>query len=398
MPDISSLSLYHDDNGFSLKTKKHGIVDFSNFSGWRTTLIFKNVNNIQDIEPSTFCLIVAKYLISKKDNLVYDEYLYKSIKSYDDIELTLETDELNNFSKEFISKNISVINNYVLKDKLDNNEIIKIFFIKIKEEFDKIVENTTRFTKLLYDNKLLDQIKEISEVAKTAFANIPLKEINRASEAVKAFSGISSKEMDRIKDAVNTVSGISLKEINKTSEAIKASFGIPFIERDDEEIREKIPPPIISHNFELEILCDIKELFSSFITMYNSFKEYSKGMFEVTNTTINKIRDNLEAQIKENERNTKLANQQSNRAFCLSIAAVCISLIVGILQIFISINPNKQIDRLHLSIEQLSENIFELNKSNDNYIEKIEFLTNELINQNEIRNKENNKIEDNAKP
>jgi len=64
-------------NIFSLNTKKHGIIDFSHLSVWRMTLIIENTKKLQDIEPSEFCLIVAKYLISKKDNILYDEEYYK---------------------------------------------------------------------------------------------------------------------------------------------------------------------------------------------------------------------------------------------------------------------------------------------------------------------------------
>jgi hypothetical protein len=356
MPYFIYRFLFHFLNS-NYYTKKHGIVVFSCFSGWRNTLIYENANTIQDIEPVTFCLIVAKYLISKKENIVYNEEYYRTIKTYNDIKLFLENDELDKFSNEFVSKYKNEISYYISVDgnnKNDNHNIIKIFFLKTKEEFDRIVESTTRFTNLGYDKNTLQQVKKISEAAKNAFTGIPIKEIERIAEAVKIASDVPFKKFKRITEAVNNVSSIPLAEFTN------------FFKNENE-----ISPPVIHHHYELEALYGIKDLLSSFITTYNYFKEYSKGMLEFTNITINQIRDKQELQIKENDKNSKSANNQSNRAFILSIIAVLVSLLVGLYQMF-SVKTTK----LNTTIEKLGSEILELNKSNTDYINKIETTDN----------------------
>jgi hypothetical protein len=404
LPDISSLSLHPDNNGFSLNTKKHGVVEFSNFSSWRTTLIFNKVKNIKDVEPSVFSLIVAKYLIKEKEGIIYDENFYGTINSHEDIELILEKDELDNFSKEFISKNRQGIIHYYWIDttsKVDDHTIIKQFFVKLKVHFDIVVEETTKFTKLMYDSNLLEQVKRIQEAAKDAFTEIPVldaKQIDMLKEAAKInisnIPVLSDRELEAIKQFSSYTKNNNLPPLPQI-ETIKQ-----FSSLIDNEKMPPLPLPDIPHDYKLETLCDIEKSLNSFINSYNSFKIYSKEMLEISNKTINNIRDSLELQIKTNKENfdiqikinaenTKTANKHSKIAFILSITAIVLSVVFSIFQIFSVKNSNKHIDNLNLSIEQLGENIFEFNKSNSNYIEKIEALTDELIHQNEIKTNEN---------
>ena len=390
----------YSPNNFSLITNKHGIVEFSYLSVWRMTLIIENTSKMQNIEPSDFCLIVAKYLISKKENIIYDEEYYKTIKTHNNIKLILENDELDNFSEIFVSIYKTEIIYYTDVICNDNHKIIKLFFLKTKEEFDNLIESTTRFTNLVYDKKLFDKVKKISEVSKIAFPKYSSEELKRITEATKNLSGISSSEISKLSEATKAISGIPLSEISKLSETAQKAIKIfPFEKiakiNENEDILQKeanvenphlSAAPVFPHHYEIEVLCDIRELFNSFITAYNSVKEYSKGMFEVTNTTINNIRDNLEVQIKSNE-NT------SNRAIHYSIVAIIIAIVVGIVQIIFSQNSNKYIDKMNINIEKLNNNIIELNMDNKNYIDKIETLTNELLllkeNKNIIEDKEN---------
>jgi len=385
LPDISSLSIHPDDNNFSLNTKKYGIVEFSNFSSWRTTLIFEKIKNIKDIEPTVFSLIVAKYLIKKKEGIIFDEKYYKNIKSHEDIELILEKNELDNFSKEFVSKNRQGINHYYFVDnysKVDDHTIIKQFFIKLKVHYDIVVEATTKFTKLNYDPDLLKQIERIQEAAKNAFAKIPvldIKKIDMLKEAAKVnFSNIpvlSDGELEAIKKFSDyTKNNVpSLPQI----ETIKQ-----FSSLIDNEKTHPLPLPNIPRDYKLDKLCDIENSLNLFINSYNSFKIYNKEMLEFSNKTINNIRDSLELQIKENANTSKTA-------FRFSIVAIIISFAIGVTQIFISLNSNKHVDKMNYNIEQLNNTIIELNTANKNYSEIIETLTNELIHQNEIKSSEN---------
>ena len=383
------LSKNYKPSEFSLNTKKHGIIDFSYLSVWRETLIIKNTKNLQDIEPIAFCLIVAKYLISKKENVIYDEEFYKTIKTHNDIKLILEKDEIDNFSKEFVSIYISEISHYTdinNNENIDNHKIIKNYFKKINEDFIKLVEETTKFTKLGFDNKIFDQVKKISELSKIAFPKVSSDELSRISEAAKVFSGIPSSELSKLSEAAKAISGIQSSEISKLSEAAQNAIKMfPFDKiakiNDNYDLLQKptnvdIPhfptAPIIPHHVELDVLCEIRDLFTSFKTNFSSFKEYIKSMLEVTNTTINNIRDSIELQINENAKT-------SNKAYILSIIAIFIAIAVGAVQIYFSLNSNKHTDKMNYNIEQLNNTIIELNTANKNYLEKIESLTNELI-------------------
>jgi hypothetical protein len=380
MPDISSLSLHPDNNGFSLNTKKHGIVDFSHLSVWRMSLIIENTKKMQNIEPSEFCLIVAKYLISKKENIVYDEEYYKKNKTYNNIKLILEKTELDNFAKKFVSIYKTEISNYIdlnSNNKLDNHKIIKMYFFRINEEYVNLVERTTKFTNLSFDNKLFDQVKKISELTKMTFPKFSSDELNRITEAAKVFSSIPPSEITKLSEAVKSTINVfpfdNIKEINEKEEQLKKAT--------NPDITHLLTAPIIPHRVELEVLCETKDLFNSFITNFNSFKEYIKSMLEVTNTTINNIRDSIELQINENAKT-------SNKAFFLSIIAIIIAIAIGVAQIFFSLNSNKHTDKMNFNIEQLNNTIIDLNITNKNYLEKIEILTNEIIHQNEIKSYE----------
>jgi len=416
------MNLYknYKPNIFSINTKKHGIVEFSYLSVWRMTLIIENTKNIKDIETSDFCLIVAKYLIFKKENIVYDEEYYKKIKSYNNIKLILEKEELDNFSKEFVLIYKSDISNYIDidgNDELDNHKIIKMYFFNINEEFVKLVEKTTKFTKLIFDNKLFDQVKKISELTKITFPKISSEEIKKITEAAKVFSGIppselkklseaakinfpkfSSGELESITKAAKAFSSITPSELERLSETAKAATNVfpldKIMENNKKEeqlqkalnidISQSLPAPIIPHNYELEVLCDIKDLFNSFKTDFDYFKEYIKSMLEGANTIINNIKDSLELQIDKNAKTSKIA-------FWLSITAIIIAGLVGGFQIFFSQKSNIHIEKMNSNIEQLNNTIIELNTANKNYLDKIGVLTNELIllkgNKNQIEDK-----------
>ena len=396
MPDISSLSLHPNNNGFSLNTKKHGIVDFSHLSVWRMSLIIENTKKMQNIEPSDFCLIVAKYLISKKENIVYDEKYYKKNKTHNNIKLILEKAELDNFSKKFVSIYKTEISNYIDlddNDKLGNHKIIKMYFFRINEEYVNLVERTTKFTNLGFDNKLFDQVKKLSELTKIAFPKFSSEELNRITEAAKVFSGIPPSEITKLSETAKIASPkFSSKELESIIEAAKSATNdflfnkITEINEKEKQLQKATNPdiphlstvPIIPHRVELEVLCETRDLFDSFITNFNSFKEYIKSMLEITNTTINNIRNSIELQINENAKT-------SNKAFFLSIIAIIIAIAVGVAQIFFSLNSNMYTDKMNLNIEQLNNTIIDLNITNKNYLEKIEILTNEIIHQNEIK-------------
>ena len=372
------ISKYCMPNEFLLNTKKHGIIYFSYLSVWRETLIIKNTKNMHDIEPAAFCLIVAKYLIFKKENIVYDEKYYKTIKTHNDIKLILEKDELDSFSKEFVSIYKDEISHYIdSNENYDNHKTIKNYFIKTNEEFIKLVEATTKFTKLGFDNKIFDQVKKIYELSKITFPKITSDELSKISEATRNFSGISPSELSNLSEAAKTISGIPSSELSNLSEAA--------LRANNQDIPHLQSAPIIPHHVELDVLCEIRDLLNTFKINFSSFKEYIKSMLEVTNTTINNIRDSIELQINENAKT-------SNKAFFLSIIAIIISIAVGIVQIYFSHNSNKYIDKMILTIEQLNNSIIELNTANNNYIKNIESLTNELIflkeNKNQIEDKE----------
>jgi len=368
-------------NEFSLNTQKHGLINFSYLSVWRETLIIKNTKKINDFEPTAFCLIVAKYLISKKENIVYDEEYYKTIKTHNDIKLILEKEELNNFSKEFVSIYKTEISYYIdldSNDNLDNQQIIQKYFFETNEEFIKLVEKTTRFTNLDFDKKLFDQVKKVSELTKITFPKLSSDELKRITQAKNNFSGISPEQITKYSEmAKNTLKFTKLAEINDIVENIQkvTSVNIPNLP----------PPPIVPHHVEFEVLNEIKYLFNDFIINFNIFKEYIKSMLEATNTSIDNIKDKFEKQNIENKKTSKIA-------LFFSIAAIIIAVAVGIAQIIISLNSNKNIDKLNYSIEQLNNTIIDLNIYNKKNLEKIEILTNELILQNENKSQ----IEDNV--
>jgi hypothetical protein len=370
------LAKKYNPNIFSLKTKKHGIVDFSHLAVWRMTLIIETTKKMQDIEPSEFCLIVAKYLISRKDNILFDEEYYKKIKSHNNIKLLLDKEELDNFSKEFVKAYKDLISDYVEKDeidKLDNYQLIKIYFIKSNEDFDKLVKKTTGFTNLPYDKNLFDQVKKVSEVMKNAFPrNLP-DELNRITEATKVFAGKTPDELARLSKTIKKA--VDMNPFNNLS-------------KNNEEGNQQIyPPPIIHRNYELEALTEINENFKSLLTTLNTYNEYSKDMLKVTNTIINNIKDKLEFQIKTNEKTSKTA-------FIVSIIALILSAFVFFAQILISNNSNKYIDKLNLNIDKLNNTYNNLNTTNVNSSQNIDSLIDELILQDKTLNQNDVKLED----
>ena len=346
---------------FSINTKKHGIVEFSNLEVWRLTLIIENTKTMQDIDPSEFCLIVAKYLIYKKENIIYNEKYYIKNKSHNNIKLILEKEELDNFSNEIVTIYKSEILDYIdidKKDELNNHLIIKKYFLKIKDDFDKLLEKTTGFTKLPYDKNLFDQVKQVSEVMKNAFPKNPSSELNRFTEATKTFSGKTPTDLVNMSEALKKA--LNNNPFNKSSE------------NDEEENPQVNPTPIIPRHYELEALFGIREDFNTLLTVFNSYNKYNKDMQKFTNTIISNIKDKLEFQINANEKTSKIA-------FRFSIAAIIIALAIGVTQIFFSINSNKHTEKMNFNIEQLNNNISDLNIANKNYLDKIENLTNELI-------------------
>jgi len=247
-------------------------------------------------------------------------------------------------------------------DKLDNHQIIKRYFLKTNEDFDKLIEKTTGFTKLPYDKNLFDQVKKISEVMKHAFPkNLP-EELKRITEATKAFSGETPAGLAKMfETAKNAVDMYPFDKLSKNT---------------DDENSQVYPTPIIPRHYELEALFEIKENFNSLLKIFNSYNEYSKDMQKVTNTIISNIKDNLEFQIKANEKTSKTA-------FIVSIIALILSALVFVVQIFISTDSNKYIDKLNFTIEQLSSTYIELNTTRLNNSENIENLNDKMILHNE---------------
>lgn len=298
---------------YQISTEYEGELKFTVLRGWREELIFDKIGDPYKKEAIFIAENVLKYSLYEYDNKVVNLEKYKENPDIlDSINLNINIDELKTFSSLFLENNNYIIEgfdelkeeSFVKKDNLPSEPIERLYIVWCK----------------YYDFQ--------NEWVKN---NLGIELNNRIEGMSKAFE-------DEIK---------LKKLLNKKFSTIDSS------KIEDDDLVENIEDTIDENNEYIEkvdaAILQTPELLKQLINIEKEMHQTNRNLLKLSNT-------HLEKQVGIAKEDSSEANTYSKIAIGISVLAVILNGIIGVLQISNSNNTNDLIKSQVTSIKQEIKN------------------------------------------